>query len=383
MSKGTILYIGGFELPDKNAAAQRVVSNAKVLRDLGYDVIFVGLSPELQDNKKIESTKSIFENFIFYNYKYPNSVLEWIKYLSNINHIKRFIDSSTVAIIAYNYPGLALLKLIKYLKNKNVKIIADCTEWYQPSGNFIYVVLKKLDSYLRMQVAHKKVDALIAISNYLEKYYKQFNVKVVNVPPLVDLEMNKWEDLKNNSNGLPIKLIYCGSPGTGKDKLDFLINVINSLIEKHEIDVEFIIVGLTANEYNKKYNESYNLNRRIIFKGRLPHIEALKFIAIADFQIFLRDNNLINNAGFPTKLVESISCGTPVITNQSSNISDFLVNGKNGYLLKEEEIEDYSTQLLEIFKNERNISCMNKYCYQSRLFHYKNYKNEFIKIFEK
>ena len=26
--KGTVLYVGGFELPDKNAAAHRVVNNA-------------------------------------------------------------------------------------------------------------------------------------------------------------------------------------------------------------------------------------------------------------------------------------------------------------------------------------------------------------------
>ena len=36
----TILYIGGFELPDKNAAAHRVVANGKALRELGYSVVF-------------------------------------------------------------------------------------------------------------------------------------------------------------------------------------------------------------------------------------------------------------------------------------------------------------------------------------------------------
>lgn len=43
-TKGTILYIGGFELPDKNAAAQRVVANAKALRDLNYNVVFIGIT---------------------------------------------------------------------------------------------------------------------------------------------------------------------------------------------------------------------------------------------------------------------------------------------------------------------------------------------------
>lgn len=35
-----VLYIGGFELPDKNAAAQRVLSIGKAYRLLGYDVLF-------------------------------------------------------------------------------------------------------------------------------------------------------------------------------------------------------------------------------------------------------------------------------------------------------------------------------------------------------
>mgnify|MGYP004602292779 FL=1 len=32
--KKTLVYIGGFELPDKNAAAHRVVSNAEIFREL-------------------------------------------------------------------------------------------------------------------------------------------------------------------------------------------------------------------------------------------------------------------------------------------------------------------------------------------------------------
>ena len=42
MSLGTILYVGNFELPDKNAAAHRVVNNAKIFRELGYRVALLG-----------------------------------------------------------------------------------------------------------------------------------------------------------------------------------------------------------------------------------------------------------------------------------------------------------------------------------------------------
>ena len=34
-NKGRVLYAGGFELPDRNAAAHRVLNNAKILKALG------------------------------------------------------------------------------------------------------------------------------------------------------------------------------------------------------------------------------------------------------------------------------------------------------------------------------------------------------------
>lgn len=50
MHRNKILYIGGFELPDKNAAAQRVVSNAKLCRDLGYEVTLIGVDKSIKSN---------------------------------------------------------------------------------------------------------------------------------------------------------------------------------------------------------------------------------------------------------------------------------------------------------------------------------------------
>jgi glycosyltransferase involved in cell wall biosynthesis len=381
MSKGTILYIGGFELPDKNAAAQRVVSNAKALRELNYKVVFVGVNKELDKTINIETTKSSFENFTCYSRHYPSNVFEWLKYLSNNSYIDNFIDSNTVAIIAYNYPGLALLKLIKRFKNTKIKIIADCTEWYQPKGNVLYVALKKIDSYLRMLIAQKKVHAVIAISNYLENYYKKFDVNTINVPPLVDLDMDKWQHLDYSTSHNIVKLIYCGSPGLGgKDKLDYIIDIVSKLIKKYDLKIEFIVVGLSLDQYVQGFGKNSNLNKNILFKGRLPHVTVLKLIAASDFQIFFRDSSLANNAGFPTKLVESISCGTPVITNYTSNISDYIIDGKNGYLLKENSVENNASKLESLLRNKEKNFEMKKYCKLSKHFHYKNYQHKFENI---
>ena len=44
MAKGTIIYMGNFALPDKNAAAHRVMINGKIFKDLGYRVAYLGVT---------------------------------------------------------------------------------------------------------------------------------------------------------------------------------------------------------------------------------------------------------------------------------------------------------------------------------------------------
>ena len=46
----------------------------------------------------------------------------------------------------------------------------------------------------------------------------------------------------------------------------------------------------------------------------------------------MRDRNRVVEAGFPTKIVESITCGTPVIANKFSNIAEYL-NENNSILI--------------------------------------------------
>ena len=61
MAKGKVLYIGGFELPDKNAAAQRVLSVGKALREIGYKVFYLGITHDGVINGEVVGTSVISE----------------------------------------------------------------------------------------------------------------------------------------------------------------------------------------------------------------------------------------------------------------------------------------------------------------------------------
>lgn len=383
MSKGTILYLGGFELPDKNAAAHRVLSNGKILKELGYQVVFIDVDKSLDFNSNVLKTNKQVQGFECWSIPYPKTNKEWFLYLVSIESIKKIINQykDVKAIIAYNYQAIALNRLNKFCNNQGIKTIADCTEWYTTKGaNIIFKVIKGLDSFLRMRIIQKKLDGIIVISKYLESYYNSCR-NVVRIPPLVDLKEDKWNIPYEESRDNKVRFVYSGSPGKNKDKINLLIEALYDL-EQHD-NYLFNIVGITKEQYINDYPEHLemlnSLGKRIIFLGRVRHIESLKYLKKSDFSVFVRENTRVTMAGFPTKFVESISSGIPVITNKNSDLEDYIKNGENGFFVNENILEGFKRV---ISMDPEKIKFM-KIKINSDTFSIEGFKSEFKRLFEK
>lgn len=358
--KKVILYIGGFQLPDKNAAAFRVISNAKVLRKCGYQVVFANALMK-EDVGNPHWTE--YEGFECYEYQRETQR----QYLLSC---KKVIDLANECnadiIIAYNYPAIALNSLRKYCKKQKVKCIADATEWYVPTGNIIFRLIKGMDTEFRMRYVQPRLDGVIAISEYLYQYYKD-KVKTIKVPPLVDLEEDKWK-IEVDSKDEGIKFIYAGSPSSQKERLDFIVKTIEKINSPMKIHLD--VLGVTEEQYNLMYRCKY-VGNRVSFLGRVSNKQVIKMTKEADWTIILRENNKVVKAGFPTKVVESISCGTPVIANKFSNIEDFL-NENNSILIGNlDEIKERLEEIQVIKGNKLN----------REIFDYNNYIEMFKEIF--
>lgn len=342
--KETYLYIGGFELPDKNAAAHRVIGIAKIFRELGKEVVFVGVRKDGRKNLSFLSTKTDVYGFQAYSQAYPENNRMWIQYITSIRHYTEVVDKlgGVSGIICYNFPAAGLEKIRRYCKTKGIRSYADITEWYSVSGRpFAERLVKGMDIFFAMRVVHKRMDGLLVISRYLEHYYKHHN-NVVCIPPLVDLSEEKWKNTSEKSVDL-LKLVYAGSPGK-KDRIDILIKALRGLRREYQLDV----AGITEEEYLALYPEQaewVRINEKIIFHGRLSHRETLELIKAANYSCFFRDVSRLTSAGFPTKLVEALSCGTPVLTNRTSDIGEYLTGGKNGILIEETSTEEISEAL--------------------------------------
>lgn len=367
----TIIYIGGFELPDKNAAAQRVVGNAKALRNMGYNVVLVDIDREI--NKKIDKTKSECFGFTRFSMQYTN------KRLTNIEDfvaVMKHYESDKVKVIAYNYPGIALWKMRNYCKKHNIKIYADCTEWYGMLGdNLIKRVIKGTDSYIRMNIVQPKLDGMIAISRYMEAFYKD-KLPTICVPPLTDLSEDKWkeETIKEHEG---VQIVYAGNPGKHKDKINRIVEALAKIVDKK---VYLTIVGISKEQFLEYYPEDKeileSMQDNITFLGRVPHETVIHMLKQADVSMFYREITRVTMAGFPTKFSEAITCGTPVITNRTSDLAEYLIEGQNGYWVDDDLVASFK----RIFCMERISNVKGRV--KRDAFDYHRFSDELSKLFE-
>ncbi|MCQ6258023.1 hypothetical protein [Pseudomonas sp. Q11] len=395
MDKGTIIYIGGFELPDKNAAAHRVLANGKIFRELGYNVIFIGVNSSSRSGTGLK--RADFSGFECWSVPYPKGSLAWLKYISGASDILGLLRQQrqltrVVGVVCYNYPAIAQLRIKKICREANIKIMADATEWYDASaGSLFYRIVKCIDTSLRMHWVHKATDGVITTSRYLTDYYSEQGKITVELPTLFDVRKFNSPLIRDNST--KIKFIYVGSPFDAgrvnkertnlKERLDVCIEVFFELHRSGE-DFSFDIYGLTANEYLQVFPEHAGMLQEMVgctsFKGRQPNEIILRHIACSDFSIFFRDKTRVTLAGFPSKLAESISCGTPVISNTMVSLLSY--EGTAGlFLAKRGEELELVRKLIK--STPSDINFIKQHAYSSRVFDYRNYTLKVAQFLDK
>jgi glycosyltransferase involved in cell wall biosynthesis len=366
----TILYIGS-DLPDQSAAAHRVFSNGKALRDYGYEVVFLSTKRNLY---KKETT--LFENFEIHFINYPKNIVNWIKHIVSIENEKKLISryNNIYAVIYYDCPAIVLYRLKNYCKKNKIAVVSDCAEWHTVSHlKGIKRIIKFMDINLRIRFVQKKMDGLIGISSFWTDLYKN-KIMQVTVPPLIDKLDKKWGECQKTENNVK-KFVYAGNMGNEKDRLNLCIDALYKIKNKSFL---FNIIGITKEQYLKKFESHRELlkdmENKIVFHGYIPHCDVLEHIKKSDFSILIRENIRKNNAGFPTKLGESIACGTPVIASDFSDVRQYVEKYQLGILI--DTVNDiYSGLERAISMNNDELEKLKQNCLNCNAFDYRNYVN--------
>lgn len=394
MPRRTILYVGGFELPDLNAAAQRVLANALILRDLGYRVGLVGITRR-QGAPAIGRVPGFdVPGIEGWEVPYPAGHTGWLRRTVGIGEVRAVVAAMDVAedlraIIAYNHPAVAQWRLLRYARSLGGRGIADVTEWYGDVRNDnISGVVKNLDGRLRMGWVNPRMDGLITTSSFITDHYASTGLPMVELPTLMDHPPGPA--MAATPDGRPKRLFFAGSgldPAVLartrdglKDRVDLVVERLAG-VARRGVDFRLDAFGLTEADYRALRPDHAGLldevGERVRFHGRRPRDEVRQMLRDADFSIFLRDPFRANLAGFPTKYGESIAFGTPVLTNPMPNILRYHEQGRTGRLIDLEDTDQAETQLAHALSMPATeVYGMKVFCAGSGLFHYSRFRDQ-------
>lgn len=339
-ARPVILYTGNFLFPTGDAAAARVLGIGKALRDLGYEIVFAGGEREGRPEDS-NGNGYAYQGFPYF----PQAFLEdrpatgFQRLVAFDRAGRRLVESvgerfgaRLAAIFAYRPTTPLHLRLRSYARRRGIPLVLDITEWPTsakiPGGA---LGPRALDSEFRMRFLNRRCDGMVVISSFLERYYA--GLELVRIPPLVDLSEAKWHAVRQEFAPGSVKLIYAGTPAY-KDLVPTIIRTV--LEQRGPRPVELHVLGLNDQELAACAPALATPpagTSRVVCHGRIPQEEVPAALAGADFSVLLRRPERYADAGFPTKLVESISAGTPAIVNPTSDIAEYVRDGSEGVLV--------------------------------------------------
>ena len=217
-------------------------------------------------------------------------------------------------------------------------------------------------------------NTFIAISQDTERYFRktarQYDVRIL--PNAIDYE--KFHDNKKDQVSTSLRLINVGSLNTNKNQI-FLVNVAKILADKR-FDFGLKLVG-GGQDYSmlKQRIETLGLQKNVSLCGNVDNVED--YLHESDVYVH---SSLSEALGLT--IIEAMAAGLPVVTLDGHGNRDLIVQGKNGYMLCEQNAEQFVDRILEIWNDKQKYSQMSVFAQDfARQYDIKPYVDKLLKIY--
>lgn len=373
-----IVFISTVSFPFGGASSSRTLNLVRLFIAAGNTVHVISKTKSSED---IVLENCTYES-IQQNESASNSTVDlFLKTLEN------YTQNNVVNIVCANANSNIFTALCEFCKSNGIKFIVENCEWYDASNY-------RLKQYDKEYIANQKMiiddfklaDGFISISRLLDNHNSSFGKPSIRIPTILDVINTK---ISEHNYSEKIKLVYTGRPGKSKELLSPILKVLmkNKLVKSH---VEFDIYGVNFVQLLRNINYNIFLYmmvcKNIKIYGIVNQKKMNDIIKNSDYQIFIRPYRQSSNAGFPTKLGESMMVGTPVITNLTGDIGLYLVDGLNGIVINGNSVNDVEIGLLRILEmNQKDLDLMRQNAREcaEKNFDYRAYVSDIKSFFDR
>lgn len=360
MSKNILIITTGC-FPTGDSISFRLQMVAKAMID-GGNRVTVLCRGDLRDSGEWDGVK-------YYSLKYRNGnkAVKAYERFALTKRVKKYLYENQDNIdTLYLYCGqISIFKVCKkFAKKYNKGLIRDCPDWFSHEQ----YKRGKLDMFYRRnnkintKITDESFD-IVAISHFLEEHFKGRGLKTLYVPVLCDSAV-RTEPKKKNSDVL--KLFYAGVPG----KKDYIGNLLEAalLLDKEEREkLKITLVGVSRavliNGCGISAEVLDGCADVLEIHGRVPKEKVLEMMEDADFLALPRDADArYAKAGFPSKVTESLANATPIFCNITSDLGEYLIDGKNSIISEDhspKSLVEALKRAISLTPEEKNVMSKN------------------------
>jgi len=351
-----IIFGDLFTFPEGSAATNRVYTYARGFIENGINVHVICF-----ENSYLDLKAGIVDRMYYYHPFPPRKrskyfmVRSWQKGLKCINTILlvRKINKADKTIAINGWSDLLFTHLLGYLLSRiaNTKYIIECSE--HPLKDYQSNALKRGLGSLIFHLEAFFSDGAFCISHFLINFYKANGVdsrKLFLVPSTVD--PNRFSILRNK----PVDYKYIGYFGSltfARDNIDMLIKAYADFSRNHG-DIHLILGGFCSD--TEKMNiinliATLNIKEKVLLLDFLTREEILQYVIHADILVMVRANELQGQASYPSKLTEFLATSKPVIAVNAGEISLYLKDGEEAFLVQPGDINGLVEKLDFVYSN--------------------------------
>lgn len=279
------------------------------------------------------------------NSPYHSKLYKVYRLFKRINNIGKILKSNDYKAIVSFIDGcntnVYLAKLLYRIKIPLISAEHTINENFFNNNPFT----KKFKSLFKwlLKTTYNGVDEVIVISNSMKKYLiKNIGVKNQNISVIYNgidtnkfnLEKNKNVDFEKEFKESKIKLLNVARLDDNKNQ-QYLINLMPAILKEYP-DAKLFIIG--KGEKEKELKELINrlhLNSNVYLLGWKTNVS----IYMKEVDVFLMSSKY---ESFGNVVVESLSCGVPVVTSRYDDVLFDIIEDDNfGKIIELDNNQEY------------------------------------------
>ena len=324
---------------------QRVHRTCVTLQEMGLEVCLVGRemakSVELKPRQyKTHRMKLFFENGALFYAEYNIRLFLYLLF-----HSYTILHSNDLDTLLANY-------LVN--KFKGGHLVYDSHEYFLEVPELARrPLVKKIWGGVERFIFPKLKHVFTVNKSIADIYKKQYGVglKIMRNVPVFEKKANVFVKSKFEL-GLPEdkKIILLQGAGINVDRGS------EEILEAMQwIDAVFLIVGSgDVLPKLKDLTKSFNLEKKVVFTGRVPFEKLMEYTSVADVGVTLdKDTNLNYKFSLPNKLFDYIHAELPVIASNLIEVTRIINEYKVGLVLTNHNPEKMAKEISGFLQNER------------------------------